>query len=166
MITVRTASIEDAEAVARLADAARSEDRRQPARFTADAFRRDGFGSPPAFHGLIAEEAGEPVGYAVYYTAYDTDTAQRGVYVCDIFVSDESRERGAGTLLMSGIAAACRAAGGRFVFWSVLKRNRAARRFYRKLAPELKDVIVCAALGRNFDLLADRAGAAATPARS
>ncbi len=42
------------------------------------------------------------------------------------------------------------------MFWSVLKRNRGARRFYKKIAPELKDVIVCAAFGRRFESLADQ----------
>jgi len=40
------------------------------------------------------------------------------------------------------------------MFWSVLKRNRTARRFYRTMAPELKDIVVCAAFGEGFDKLA------------
>jgi hypothetical protein len=44
------------------------------------------------------------------------------------------------------------------MFWSVLKRNRAGRRFYRTIAPELKDVVVCAALGASFERLSDGDG--------
>ena len=40
------------------------------------------------------------------------------------------------------------------MFWSVLKRNRAGRRFYRTMAPELNDIVVCAAFGTGFDRLA------------
>ena len=43
------------------------------------------------------------------------------------------------------------------MFWSVVKRNRAARRFYRKLVPELRNVIVCAAFGSEFNRIADLA---------
>ena len=55
---------------------------------------------------------------------------------------------------MQGVARACRDMDGQWMFWSVLKRNRGARKFYRKLAPELKDVVLCAALGDSFDRLA------------
>jgi hypothetical protein len=55
---------------------------------------------------------------------------------------------------MKAVARACRDAGGEWMFWSVLKRNRAARKFYKTLAPELRDVVLCAALGDNFDRLA------------
>jgi hypothetical protein len=55
---------------------------------------------------------------------------------------------------MKATARACRDAGGAWMFWSVLKRNREARRFYRTLAPELKDVVLCAALGPAFEKLA------------
>jgi hypothetical protein len=58
---------------------------------------------------------------------------------------------------VTGVAESCRALGGRWMFWSVLRHNKAGRRFYKALAPELKDVIVCAAFGRTFDRLADMA---------
>ena len=35
-------------------------------RFTAEVFRRDGFGPRPAFACLIAEVGGQAVGYALY----------------------------------------------------------------------------------------------------
>ena len=60
--------------------------------------------------------------------------------------------------LMAAVARTCRAEGGRWMFWSVLKRNRAGRRFYRTMAPELKDIVVCATLGEAFDRLADANG--------
>ncbi len=52
---------------------------------------------------------------------------------------------------MTAVADTCRAGGGSWMFWSVLKRNRAARRFYRTMAPELKDIVICAALGETFE---------------
>ena len=107
--------------------------------------------------GDIVEVDGEVVGYAVYYAGYDTDSATRGIYLADLYVDEDRRRQGLGRALLTGLAAAARSGGARWMFWSVLKRNRGARRFYKKIAPELKDVIVCAAFGRRFNSLADQA---------
>lgn len=155
LISVRPAQADDAEAVARMARALSMSDGGRPSRFTAECFRRDGFGETPFFRAMVAERDGEVVGYAVYYHGYDTDTATAGVYLADLYVEEDSRRLGVGRTLMRSVATACREAGGRWMFWSVLRHNKGARRFYRSLAPELKDVIVCAAFGGNFDKLVD-----------
>ena len=160
-ITIRPARKDDAEAVSRMARALSLSDGGRPSRFTAEGFLRDGFGERRWFHTLVAEMDGRPVGYAVYYFGYDTDTASPGVYLADLYVEEKSRRRGGGRLLVGAVAAAGRSNGGRWMFWSVLKQNKGARRFYRTIAPELKDVIVCAAFGANFERLADDA----TPVR-
>lgn len=156
-ITARPARREDAVAIARMARALSVSDGGRASRFSAEAFLRDGFGDPPAFHTLVAECDGMPVGYAVYYWGYDTDSATRGIYLADLYVDENSRRGGIGTVLMTGICRYTRDRGGRWLFWSVLKRNKAARKFYRHLAPELKDVAICAAFGTSFDRIADRA---------
>lgn len=156
-ITIRPARKDDAETVSRMARALSLSDGGRPSRFTAEGFLNDGFGERPWFHTLIAEVGGHPVGYAVYYFGYDTDTASPGVYLADLYVQEASRRQSGGRHLVNAVAAAGRAEGGRWMFWSVLKRNKGARRFYRTIAPELKDVIVCAAFGSNFERLADDA---------
>ncbi len=153
MITVRQAGPDDAETVARFAQSLSLSDGGRPSRFSAEIYLRDGFGDRPAFHALIAECDGDAAGYALYYHGYDTDRATRGVYLADLYVSERHRRRGVGRALMEAAARACRDDGGCWMFWSVLKRNRAARRFYRSIAPELRDVVVCAALGGTFDAL-------------
>jgi hypothetical protein len=150
-VTVRAARRDDAEAVARLARLLSLSDGARPSRFTAEAFLRDGFGDSPAFRALVAEIPGafgpEVVGYALYYPGYDTDRATRGVYLADLYVLETRRRGGVGAALVRGVARTCRDGGGSWMFWSVLKRNRVARRFYRSLAPELRDIVVCAAFG-------------------
>lgn len=156
-ISVRPAQREDADAIARMARALSVSDGGRASRFSAEAFLRDGFGDPPAFHTLVAECDGTPSGYAVYYWGYDTDSATRGIYLADLYVDETFRRSGIGTALMTGISRQTRDQGGRWLFWSVLKRNKAARKFYRHLAPELKDVAICAAFGKSFDRIADLA---------
>ncbi len=157
MITVRPARADDADRIAHMARALSIADGGRPSRFTAETFHRDGFGEHAAFSTIVAELDGEAVGYAIYYPGYDTDSATRGIYLADLFVVETRRRQGVGRALLAELAAKARGDGARWMFWSVLKRNRGARRFYRKIAPELKDVIVCAAFGRHFDALADRA---------
>ena len=154
-IEVRPATRDDADAVAAMSRALSLSDGGRPSRFSAEAFQRDGFGETPAFKALIAETGGAPAGYAVYYWGYDTDSATRGVYLADLYVHESFRRRGVGRALVAGVAARARDAGGRWIFWSVLRRNKAARRFYRSIAPELKDVIICAAFGASFDRIAE-----------
>ncbi len=158
-VRVRPAVRADAASVAGMASALSRAEGGFPSRFTEESYLRDGFGAEPAFRALVCEIDGEIAGYAVYYPGYDTDTATRGVYLADLYVREAARRQGVGRALVAGVAEACRSSGGRWMFWSVLRRNRTGRRFYKALAPELKDVIVCAAFGRTFEHLADMAKA-------
>jgi len=154
-ITVRPARRDDAEAIAHMARALSVSDGGRVSRFSAEAFLRDGFGDRPAFATMIAECAGVAAGYAVYYWGYDTDSATRGVYLADLYVDEACRRCGVGRSLMIEVSRYTKEQGGRWIFWSVLKRNKAARKFYRQLAPELKDVAICAAFGTSFDRIAE-----------
>jgi GNAT superfamily N-acetyltransferase len=153
-VAIRPATADDADAVVRLARGLSMTDGGRPSRLTVEAYRRDGFGERPAFHALVATADGSIVGYALFFPGYDTDRAARGVYLADLYVDQPWRRQGVGRALMQAVARACRDSGGSWMFWSVLKRNRAARRFYRALAPELRDVVLCAALGDSFSRLA------------
>jgi len=154
-ILVRPAVREDADTIARMARALSVSDGGRVSRFSADAFIKDGFGGNAAFSALVAMRGGTAAGYAVYYWGYDTDSATRGVYLADLYVDAGNRRGGVGTALMTGVSRHTREQGGRWIFWSVLKRNKAARKFYRHLAPELKDVAICAAFGTSFDRIAE-----------
>ena len=155
-LDIRAARREDADDIAAMARALSISDGGRTSRFSAEAFLRDGFGDTPAFETLVATVQDVPAGYAVYYWGYDTDSATRGVYLADLYVGECHRREGVGTALVTGVARRSRDQGGRWIFWSVLKRNKAARRFYRHIAPELKDVLICAAFGASFDRIASK----------
>ena len=155
MIEIRTATIDDAEAVAGMARALSLSDGGKPSELTAEKFRADGFGDRPAFSALIAEWEDEIAGYVVFYRGYDTDSATRGVYLADLYVRRDFRRRGVGRALMANVAARCRDDGARWMFWSVHKRNRSARKFYRRISVELRDVMICAAFGKAYYRLAE-----------
>jgi ribosomal protein S18 acetylase RimI-like enzyme len=119
-------------------------------RFTAEAFRRDGFGPDPAFSCLIAEARGEAIGYALHCRDYDTDHLCRSVYLADLYVETAARGQGVGRAMMAAVARDSRTAGARLMMWSVLKSNQAARRFYAAFGEEIDDQIETGAIGDQF----------------
>lgn len=117
-------------------------------------FRRDGFGIAPAFHCIVAERHGVPVGYAMYLPDYDTDLFRHSVYVVDLYVDNEARRCGIGRALMATIARTARLRDARTLWWNVLRDNDTARAFYRTIGRELESDVVCSVEDADFDRLA------------
>jgi GNAT superfamily N-acetyltransferase len=91
------------------------------------------FGARPAAEVLLAEAAGAPLGFALFFQSYSTFLARPGLYLEDLFVEPEARGRGIGLALMSALARiAVERNYGRFE-WAVLDWNTPAIEFYRAL---------------------------------
>lgn len=132
-VHVREAMPADAETIAAFAHALSLEEGYPAPALQAQHVRAEGFGASPRFRALIAERHGQPVGYALFFPAYDTDHAARGFYLQDLYVVPEARRQGVGRALMAAVARACAADGGCYVFWNALPRNRAGLAFYRAI---------------------------------
>ena len=148
---VRLSVPNDAHKIAALARTSNIADSKRKSKLSVEAILRDGFGKSPAFQAIIAETKQEITGYSIFYWGYDTHSASRGIYIADLFVANHHRRSGIGSALVSFTANYCMDGGGKWMFWSVLKNNNAARTFYRKFAPELKDVLICGAFGKSFE---------------
>ena len=85
----------------------------------------------PSFECLVAEERGEPVGFALYFFNYSTWTGRPGLYVEDLYVTPASRGRGAGKALFLAMAGVAKERGCGRMEWSVLDWNQKAIDFYR-----------------------------------
>ncbi len=91
------------------------------------------FGVRPNAEVLIAELAGKPVGFALFFQSYSTFLAKPGLYLEDLFVQPAARGAGVGVALMSALARiATQRHYGRFE-WSVLDWNEPALKFYASL---------------------------------
>ena len=91
------------------------------------------FGPRPYCECLIAEDAGTPVGFALFFHNYSTFLAKPGVYLEDLFVLPEYRGRGHGKELFLAVAKLAVQRGcGRFE-WAVLDWNEPAIGFYQAL---------------------------------
>ena len=117
-------------------------------------FSADGFGPDPAFAAVIAEHAGVPAGYALFWPTYDTEWATRGGWLSDLYMLPQARRRGIARRLMAEAAARTATQGGRYLTWLVDAENRRARAFYRTLAVEWPDSIPCICAGDKFRDLA------------
>ena len=98
---------------------------------TLEHFEASGFGEKPVWWAFVAEENGIVNGFALYYIRYSTWKGQR-MYLEDILVTENSRGKGLGKLLMDRLIE--EAKGKRFnaIVWQVLEWNEPAINFYKK----------------------------------
>ncbi len=82
---------------------------------------------------LIAEEAGESVGFALFFHNFSTFLAKPGIYLEDLFVVPEHRGGGVGRALLKELARVAVERDCGRLEWSVLDWNREAVAFYVRL---------------------------------
>jgi GNAT superfamily N-acetyltransferase len=88
---------------------------------------------------LICQQNDEPLGIAIYFYNYSTWLAKSGLYLEDLYVSQEHRGKGAGKLLLRKMAQIAIAKGcGRFE-WSCLDWNKPSRDFYESIGAVSQD---------------------------
>ncbi len=157
-ITIRSATVDDAEAIARLiAEHADYENAREQCHTTAADIRRDGFGARPVFEVLIAEQGGKPVGIAMYFEAFSSWEGRTILFLEDLYVSPQARRLGLGRRLMARIAAIALTRGCPRLDWLVTDGNPASD-FYRRLdAGHMDDQLLYRLRGENLRELADEA---------
>jgi GNAT superfamily N-acetyltransferase len=94
---------------------------------------RDGFGPHPRFECLIAEVAGEPAGFALFFYNYSTWRGRAGIHLEDLFVHPRFRGQGIGKALLARVAARAAEQGCVRLQWDVLDWNQTAIDFYQGL---------------------------------
>ncbi len=100
---------------------------------TAEALDAYLFGSRPAAEVLIGECDGEPAGFALFFQTFSTFLARPGLYLEDLFVRQDARNRGLGRELLSELARIAVERDCGRLEWSVLDWNEPAIAFYRRL---------------------------------
>ena len=140
MLSIRTASIEDAKLIAAMIrELAEYERLSHEVVVTENDIARDGFGRKPRFRVLIAEWNGDAAGYALFFDIYSTFQGQAGLFLEDIFVRTEFRAKGIGKALMARVARIARQEGCFCLRWEVLDWNTPAIEFYRRLGADFLD---------------------------
>ncbi len=91
------------------------------------------FGAHPFAEVVIAEHAGEPAGFALFFHNFSTFVGRPGLYLEDLFVSPDKRGMGVGRALLRHLARIAVQRGCGRMEWSVLDWNAPAIGFYRGL---------------------------------
>lgn len=100
---------------------------------TEDGLRQALFGPRRYAEVVLAEDAGVPVGFALFFHTFSTFLGQPGIYLEDLFVIPEARGRGVGKALLAELARLAIARGCGRVEWAVLDWNAPAIGFYDSL---------------------------------
>jgi GNAT superfamily N-acetyltransferase len=132
-LTIRFATATDAGIIVNFI-CALAEYERVPAavKVTTDEIRAQMQSGDPPFECLLAEYESNPVGFALFFRNYSTWTGRCGLYLEDLFVSEEYRGRGIGGALMRRLREVADERGWARVDWAVLNWNTHAQSFYRE----------------------------------
>jgi GNAT superfamily N-acetyltransferase len=82
---------------------------------------------------LLAEDAGDVVGFALFFHNYSTFRAKPGIYLEDLFVIPDARGKGHGKALLTALAKLAVERDCSRVEWSVLNWNAPSIAFYKAL---------------------------------
>jgi GNAT superfamily N-acetyltransferase len=94
------------------------------------------FGPDPAGEALIAEIAGEPVGFALFHGSFSTWECRPGLWLEDLYVPPRHRRSGVGGALLARVAEIAVQRGCARLEWAALDWNTPALDFYAKLGAE------------------------------
>jgi GNAT superfamily N-acetyltransferase len=131
---IRRATLADVPAIARLIRALAEYEKLSDSVVLDEARLREHlFGPRPYAEVLMAEDAGQTVGFALFFHNYSTFLGQAGIYLEDLFVRPEARGKGIGRALLQHLAATALARGCGRLEWWVLDWNTDAIGFYKSL---------------------------------
>lgn len=99
---------------------------------TVKEMEHDAFGEKPCFDFFVAELDNRIVGAAIYYTKYSTWKG-RCIFLEDLIVTLNYRNKGIGLLLFDAVALLAKEQAMNRLEWQVLEWNSPAIGFYKKL---------------------------------
>lgn len=140
MPNIRAARAEDCEAIHKLIlELAAFEHLTHQLNSDADSLRRALFGDRPLAEALVVEgENGELFAYAIFFQTYSTFTGKASLFLEDIFVRPDSRNRGTGKALLEHVLTLAKERDCGRCEWHVLDWNENAIRFYQNMGAALQ----------------------------
>ncbi len=107
---------------------------------------------------VIAEEAGQPVGFALYFHNFSTFLGRAGIYLEDLYVRPEKRGRGYGKALLAYLAKLTLTLGCGRLEWACLDWNKPSIDFYLSLhARPMEDWTTYRLTGETLEALGNQA---------
>ena len=97
------------------------------------------FGSQPCVEAVLAEDDGQIVGFALFFSNYSTFLGRPGIYLEDLYVKPEHRGGGHGRALLGEVARCAVERDCGRLEWAVLNWNQPSIEFYNRLGGEPLD---------------------------
>lgn len=97
------------------------------------------FSDRPVAYVLLAEDERDKVGFALYYLRYSSFLGQGSIWLDDLFVNRDLRNKGAGTLLMTKLRQVAKDNNYSHIAWTANARNISGLRFYQRLGAEISE---------------------------
>ena len=95
------------------------------------------FGNNPFAFVLLAENSQDAIGFALYGFRYSSFAGQPSIWLDDLYVNEEMRSKGAGSLLMNKLQQIARENNCTHLAWTADARNIRGLEFYRRLGAEI-----------------------------
>lgn len=116
---------------------------------TLESLKTFGFSGNPYFLTEFAEVEGVVVGYALYFYTFSASLGSPILYLEDLYVKPDYRNRGIGSELLKKLALYAREKQCCRLEWHVFNWNEPAQEFYRKLGAEFKEDLLQVRLNQS-----------------
>lgn len=104
---------------------------------------------------VFGELNGEPVSFALFFNNFSTFLGRAGVYLEDLYVKPEYRNKGIGKIMLSFLGKVAKDNNYGRVEWWCLDWNKSSIEFYKKMgAIPMDEWTVFRVTGENLDKLA------------
>jgi GNAT superfamily N-acetyltransferase len=90
------------------------------------------FGEPRFAHAIVAEDAGDPRGFALYYFRYSSFAGQPSLWLDDLYVDDDARGQGVGAALLARLVEIARDNDCTHLAWTAAAANPRGIAFYER----------------------------------
>jgi len=139
-VTIRAAEERDTGTLLRLIrELAAYEGQADSCVVTEPALRSALFGPQPLSEAILAEDAGEPVGFALFFPYFSPYPGVPGLFMELLHVVAERRGQGLGRVLLQRVAQIAVERGAGRLEWGVVKENAPAIGFYTRFGATLVD---------------------------
>ncbi|HVV34373.1 MAG TPA: GNAT family N-acetyltransferase [Vitreimonas sp.] len=140
---IRRAVPRDADAIARLAAAAASEEGAVSALDT-DRIRTNAFGQNALFEAWVAQERSNAplVAHAIITKSYDVRRATPNIVLCELYVAPQHRRGGLARKMMSAVARRARDLGARDLAITTGVENEVAQKFFAAVGAHRRQAAV------------------------
>ncbi len=113
------------------------------------------FCEAPIIGALIAEFDGTPAGSAVWHRSFSTNLGQEIMYLEDLVVLPDFRQRGVARGLLKAVARLALARGYPKIFWLAMEWNTNATDLYKSVGAEVESGnCYCSVAGQSLEDLA------------